>query len=1593
MATSNSTLLSAFDSPTFDKDASIAVPDDYTAASISPSGRDVVLAGKAGLFIIDLDNPYATPRQIRHKTAWEVADVQWSPFAERADWVASTDNQKAVIFSLSMKHDPNKAPVYCTLHAHTRTITDINFSAHDPNILATCAVDSYVHTWDVRAPWKPTSAMVPQLKDPYMTFADFEAGATQVKWNRKDRNIIASSHDRFLRIWDMRNGARPLTTVQAHGTKIYGIDWHRTDATKIITCSLDKTIKVWDRVGIRTQISTPLRVIHTDYPVLRARHTPFPNGIMAMPQRGSAGLKLYKRATDTVGTAPTVTQPAHTFKAHDEDPLKTNADGTRLHEFLWRSRGSIEDGVDNRQFQLISWGADRFLRLHSVNADTLLEAVGFEQGGRVQEEPLMTRKGALYITYRDGPPVEPQSPQAEPSDSRPFAKGSLASLLRKPPTESTLTGLIKRDAENRATMTAGTVRHSKSHKVTTEIKWIGGVNISTKAGPQQFGQARALDEPDLATEITRVSQRYPNVFFDKVDIKGRTCTVELKGPWGDSVGLDESEDKHEGRSVTVRFILDFPSQYPTIVGLDTKRLYPVEIDMQRTIGAIDKRTSDRLKSALQAIAKQHAIHGRECLEAIICYALGDRNLEESMEIAVEPRDSVLTPPLYPTSRSGGEEEESSSEDDEDDESEAELTTNFSRLNANANIPVPIQISARFSLTSALVMARLPTNSSSRAFGSDPLRLPRHLRQGLDRDEIFESFGRLAAATSGSGSATSSAGSWETSSSSSSSGSDHDVGARIGNFLPPLAWQKAGLRHQTKASLPSSIGAVKAIKTRSIISIMTSSVEQFIPSKQVLAQNYWIFGDGPNVCLHNSEVARKHGFEDLADIWFLCKLILSNEVPLEILPQRIRRDQVLILARRALVRIKRKDSGLDLQFDEADTVTNPKLKGRIKWGNHSVVTWLIPALFEHFERTADTQMLAMLSCVFSEPAAREGVTSTMAKMRQSDLPMSMEAPAFSLDYFPSADAAWSLFKPSISLPSTPAHSRYAAPGNEFGWHRLTRPLDIFGSHGSSNGPWGNDTLPSEPVMLYSTGNTPPILNSRASSSRAVTLGHTSYSTSTEQPHTFVMNKKPSTANFASAFATLSKPFANAMSSSPTVKLLAHEEFSTSAPTSVVTWGATTFYSNESNELNLEPSRSKHRKRASFAQPAYAVQVSGHNIRVDDDYASDSDSEYESFPGQDGASEYTAPLTPREDGEEATAFNIKVTLKNQDRFDDEGGVSAPLLDLSKEWLYRAWREQYAEMLGCWNLISQRAEVLKFNGLVGYFPPDGSIPAEPTLAIKKEGEKISPVSPTSSDLPRSPMLAPPPFKLIGQLGRSPSVSPRNFNFNPEASEFTPGIGLTPVDDIPAPLPEILISPEQYLRLSIAAPSPPANRTTFDGAAESKINLAAQDPRPSISRAQSNISTTSVAVLAGQDPAPKADSNGSPKAEVVYSCTICWLRVSGRFYLCPACGHVAHFECMDDELGVEEGECVVGCGCGCGFEEEDIKDLMIEQFRRWEEKGGWLPDEDVDGDADADADADAEEDHAGVERVRRWSQDVARKRERRDAKWKGKGKAKARE
>jgi len=217
---------------------SITLNEPVGSCSISPSGRDVCLAARKGIFIVDLDDLWAAPRFLSHWATTEVADVQWNIHSSRAHWVVSTSSSKALVWNLASSSDN---PIEHVCHGHERSITDINWSVFNPDVLATCGIDGFVLCWDLRMGGSKTALNI--TRSVYQ-WCGWRYGATQVKWNRQSPHELASAHGDSVLIWDERKGSMPVTTIKAHDQKIYGIDYSRKGKDSLVTCSLDRTVKV-----------------------------------------------------------------------------------------------------------------------------------------------------------------------------------------------------------------------------------------------------------------------------------------------------------------------------------------------------------------------------------------------------------------------------------------------------------------------------------------------------------------------------------------------------------------------------------------------------------------------------------------------------------------------------------------------------------------------------------------------------------------------------------------------------------------------------------------------------------------------------------------------------------------------------------------------------------------------------------------------------------------------------------------------------------------------------------------------------------------------------------------------------------------------------------------------------------------------------------------------------------------------------------------------------------------------------------------------------------------------------------------------------
>ena len=308
-------------------------------------------------------------------------------------------------------------------------------------------------------------------------------------------------------------------------------------------------------------------------------------------------------------------------------------------------------------------------------------------------------------------------------------------------------------------------------------------------------------------------------------------------------------------------------------------------------------------------------------------------------------------------------------------------------------------------------------------------------------------------------------------------------------------------------------------------------------------------------------------------------------------------------------------------------------------------------FSHFEQLGDIQMLAMMSCILSDcNTLQEGERADRDILRRQDsltaydnskseTVKSLAGPRdFYVNYYPSYEVALSLLQPTGPRLSIPPRSR--KPGGNY--------PSAASSLGASN---------SDQIMPYSTGATPPYnyMPGRRSLER-IDSNSKSLSTSPEQ----LRQNHRSNSNLTTAFASTSRPFS----------------FSTSASSSPPSTYLKKGISPVGSHMGvLAPST-----------------ISGPTGGFRRSYSGTE--EPKSGYGQQNMDVTYPPGTVKQP-------KIKIKLKNQDLFHNEGYARVPLLDPRQTSRYRSYREAYAHMLMVWDMLITKTEVLKCNGKPGGFP----------------------------------------------------------------------------------------------------------------------------------------------------------------------------------------------------------------------------------------------------------------------------------------------------
>uniref|UniRef100_A0A3P9NQX9 WD repeat domain 59 n=1 Tax=Poecilia reticulata TaxID=8081 RepID=A0A3P9NQX9_POERE len=391
------------------------------SVSLSPSSR-------RSLYLVNLDAPSEPSRKMGRHSKWDVGTVQWNPHRSQAHIFAASSNQRVDLYSWR----DGCGETHTSLQGHTRVISDLDWSWFDPELLVSSSVDTYMYIWDTRDTRKPTVAL------------SAVAGAAQVKWNRRNPHLLASSHDGDVRIWDKRKPNTAVEYLAAHLSKIHGLDWHRDNEFVFATSSQDNSVRFWDYRQPRKYLS----VLSCQVPVWKARYTPFSSGLVTVmvPQLRRENSLLLWSVLD-------LNSPVHAFVGHDDVVL----------EFQWRPQ---KEG--SRDFQLVTWSRDQTLRIWRVEPQLQKLCVSDLVDELMEDVSIAVETEKSLGTQQGGAPAsdDPQGQAASRPD--PTAGSGLTQTLQQ---EFSLVNLqirnvnVEMDARNRSCVVSAHFGGQRVHLV------------------------------------------------------------------------------------------------------------------------------------------------------------------------------------------------------------------------------------------------------------------------------------------------------------------------------------------------------------------------------------------------------------------------------------------------------------------------------------------------------------------------------------------------------------------------------------------------------------------------------------------------------------------------------------------------------------------------------------------------------------------------------------------------------------------------------------------------------------------------------------------------------------------------------------------------------------------------------------------------------------------------------------------------------------------------------------------------------------------------------------------------------------------------
>ncbi|XP_077975769.1 GATOR2 complex protein WDR59-like [Styela clava] len=507
------------------------------AMAVDFDGRYSVLGTRRNIILIDLNNPQEVARRLNRQSKWDISHVQWNPCFTKKQHFVATYSQWADLWTW----DEGAGSLLATLRGHTRVISDVDWCPCDDNLLATCSIDTYIYVWDIR-----------DTKRPKMT-PSAVAGASQVKWNKFAPNVLATSHDGDIRIWDIRNGRTPMQYITAHLSKIHSLDWSPVEQDILASSGQDTTVRFWDTTQQSLQASYQ---ISAGAPVWKARYTPFGYGmvtaLMSQIHRWDNSILLWN--------VQNVSSIVHSFVGHRDVIL----------DFGWRYN------QEDTCAELVTWSKDHSLRLWRADS-SLLHQCGC--GDNLQDEQLDVEDEVYDINVT-----------AADDEGLQMSLDNNSGLMQSPPSfgsEYSVSRKSNEMAKNMLTPRSGSGSFRPQDLFLERASPRYSTSPTYPVIPSPLTQS-TTPIGSLEQEFKLMNIDLQNLYIEELDPIHRTCAVLVQSNY-----------------IVVKVLCQFPSQYPNNVSPTFHFLKPTNMSPSAVM---------KLSNMLRETAQNHVRSNLTCIE-------------------------------------------------------------------------------------------------------------------------------------------------------------------------------------------------------------------------------------------------------------------------------------------------------------------------------------------------------------------------------------------------------------------------------------------------------------------------------------------------------------------------------------------------------------------------------------------------------------------------------------------------------------------------------------------------------------------------------------------------------------------------------------------------------------------------------------------------------------------------------------------------------------------------------------------------------------------------------------------------------------------